>query len=282
MSSTFLLTFLVVSQAIPSGSARVEVTVEGKKLDIYTYKPKSYNLDSPMIMVFHGILRNADEYRDHAKGMGDKFDALIVAPRFDNERFPSRKYNRGGLLNADGSAAPKSDWTWSMIGPLANEIRALESRPDMKFYLIGHSAGGQFVGRLSGFVTTGATGLVCSNPSSYLLPTKDHDFGYGFGKLPEELATDQVMKAYLAQPLTIYLGTADHERDEDLDKSPEADRQGINRLERGRRAFAFAKNLAREKGWTFGWKMVEAEGVGHDHEKMFNHPACAEALFGKK
>ena len=147
-------------------------------------------------------------------------EALIVAPKFDKERFPSRKYNRGGLLNADGSAAPQKDWTWSLIGPLANEIRGREGKPDMKFYLIGHSAGGQFVGRLTGFVDTGAAGCVCSNPSSYLLPTKNHDFGYGFGKLPAELAGDQVMKAYLGRPLTIYLGTADIERDEDLDKSP--------------------------------------------------------------
>jgi dienelactone hydrolase len=282
MFSTCVMASLVLGQVIPTGSSKAEVMVHGTKLDIYTYKPQNFNGDSPMIIIFHGVLRNADEYRDHAKGMGDKFGALIVAPKFDKERFPSRKYNRGGLLKADGSPASKEDWTWSLIGPLANEIRGREGKPDMKFYLIGHSAGGQFVGRLSGFVDTGAAGSVCSNPSSYLLPTKDHDFGYGFGKLPEELASDQVMKAYLGRPLTIYLGTADIERDEDLDKSPEADRQGRNRLERGRLAFAFAERLAQEKGWPFRWRLIEAEGVSHDHEKMFNHPACETALFGKK
>jgi hypothetical protein len=33
-----------------------------------------------------------------------------------------------------------------------------------------------------------------------------------------------------------------------------------------------------EKKWPFGWTLVIADGVEHDHEKMFNHAACAEAL----
>ena len=73
MFSTFMMTALVLAQAIPTGPSKVEVKVDGTKLDVYTYKPQSFNAKSPMIMVFHGVLRNADEYRDHAKGMGDKF-----------------------------------------------------------------------------------------------------------------------------------------------------------------------------------------------------------------
>ena len=92
------------------------------------------------------------------------------------------------------------------------------------------------------------------------------------------MQSDEVLKAYLAQPLTIYLGAKDTERDEYLDTKPAADIQGQVRFERGKNAYAAAQQLATAKNWPFGWKLVIAEEIEHDHEKMFNHPSCAEAL----
>src|SRR5690242_15292736 len=96
---------IVVAQqaqgGIPAGSAKIEVEAGGKRLDVFTYKPANYK-EGPLLIVFHGTLRNAEEYRDDARDMGDRFGALIAAPRFDRERFPNRKYQRGGLLEADG------------------------------------------------------------------------------------------------------------------------------------------------------------------------------------
>lgn len=115
-----------------------------------------------------------------------------------------------------------------------------------------------------------------------MFPTRDQDYSYGFGNLPDGLDDDGRLRPYLARPLTIYLGTADTERDEDLDTSAGADCQGRSRLERGRNAIRAAKDLAEEKGWEFGWRLVEASGVGHDHRAMFDHPMCAAALFGRQ
>ncbi len=69
--------------------------------------------------------------------------------------------------------------------------------------------------------------------------------------------------------LTIYLGTND-----DLDKTPEADRQGRDRLDRGRKTSEAARVLAKERGWEFRWRIIETEGVGHDARAMFNDPAA--------
>src|SRR5262245_66667215 len=73
--------------AIPAGADKIEVTAGPQQtpLEVFTYKPAGYR-DGPLIIVFHGILRNADEYRDHAKEMGDQLGALIAAPHFDKER----------------------------------------------------------------------------------------------------------------------------------------------------------------------------------------------------
>ena len=52
--------------ALPAGSDRLEVDTCRGKLDVFTYKPAAYR-DGPLIIVCHGVLRNAEEYRDHAR-----------------------------------------------------------------------------------------------------------------------------------------------------------------------------------------------------------------------
>ena len=266
---------------IADGAARYEFHLDGVPIETFTYKPKSYRGER-MIIVMHGTLRNADEYRDHAVAMGERFGALVVAPRFDRRRFTSRRYHRGGILTADGKAAPKGEWTYRFIPMLARSVREMEQRANLPFTVIGHSAGGQFVARMSAFQDTGAVRHVAANPGSELFPTRDLPFGYGFGGLPPTLADDTALKRYLAVPLTLYLGTADDRPDEYFDQSPNAMKQGGGRLQRGRACFAAASKLAKERGWPFHWRIVEAKGVGHDHQKMFDHAACEAALFGKR
>ncbi|MBL8857514.1 MAG: hypothetical protein JNL28_03285 [Planctomycetes bacterium] len=266
---------------LPAGKSLIELALEPEPIECFTYKPAHWSGER-MIFVHHGVLRNADEYRDHAVILGDRFDALIVAPRFDAERFPSRKYQRGGILNEDGTAARPAEWTYAFIPKIAAAIRELEGRPRLKHWIIGHSAGGQFAMRMSAFQDTGAERIVAANPGTDLFPTRDMEFGWGFGKLPDELSNDDVLRRYLAAPLTLYLGTLDNAVDEYLDTSPNSVAQGPGRLQRGRAAFALAQQTARDHGWPCAWRLVEAEGVPHDHELMFAHPSCETALFGPR
>jgi hypothetical protein len=267
---------LAAPDTVPPGKATLEVPFDQVTLKLYTYKPETYR-NGPMLMVFHGVLRNAEEYRDHSMAMGDRFGALIVAPEFDEETFPRRKYQMGGIVE-DGEAVPAKQRTGEYVNRIAKEIRRREGRPDLPYALIGHSGGGQFLGRVAPFVQTEAQRIVISNPSSYTLPTEKADFPYGFGGLPDELRTDEVFKAYVSQPVTIYVGSKDVIRDEYFDDSAKADEQGRSRFERGKNSYEFARRLAQEKGWPFRWKLVVAEGIEHDHEKMFNHNDCATAL----
>jgi dienelactone hydrolase len=263
---------------VPVGKAESIVTTGAVELTVFTYRPAGWS-GTRMLMVMHGTLRNADEYRDHAIGMGDRFDALVVAPRFDAERFPSRSYQRGGLLRADGSVAPPDEWTYARIPELADRMRRRTGK-DAKLYVIGHSAGGQFVVRMSAFQDTGAVALVAANPGSVLLPTLDVPFGYGFGGLPATLANDERLRAYLAAPLVLYLGTGDDHADQWFDTSSRAMAQGAGRHQRGLALWWHARLLAAQRGWTCNWRLVEAVGVEHDHAKMFAHPSAAIALFG--
>jgi poly(3-hydroxybutyrate) depolymerase len=264
---------------VPVGKAAIQVPLGNLELQVFTYRPEQWTGDR-MLFVLHGVLRNAEEYRDHAVSMAERFRVLVIAPRFDAERFPSRAYQRGGILRDDGSTAPAAEWTYARIPELAAAMRARTQQPKAKLFVIGHSAGGQFVMRMSAFQDTGAVRLVAANPGTVLLPTKEMKFGYGFGGLPEELATDERMRAYLAAPLTLYLGTADDAPDENFDKGETAMQQGGGRHQRGLALYWSAKTLAAARGWPFHWRLVEASGVGHDHEKMLEHASCEAALFG--
>jgi len=277
MQVVMLASLLLLSATpLPTGKSMAEVPFDNVSIKLFVYKPIGFR-DGPMLMVFHGVLRNAEEYRDHSIAMGDRFGALIVAPLFDEKTFPLAKYQLGGIV-VDGKATPAAERTGQYVNRIAKVLREREGRPDMPYSLIGHSGGGQFLVRLAAFVPTEAQRIVAANPGTYTFPILTAQFPYGFGGLPVELQTDDELKAYLAQPLTIYLGEKDIERDEYLDVSPSADAQGRFRFERGQQAFAAAKKLAADKQWPFGWKLVIAPEIEHDHEKMFNHAACAEAL----
>lgn len=280
---TAMLPLVAQSQAndaaIPEGRSQVRVQAGPVELDVFLHRPAKWS-GRRLLMVMHGVLRNADEYRDHAAPMGDRFDALVIAPRFDAERFPSRLYQRGGILREDGSAAPRAEWTYSRLPELVAAVRARAEAPAAKLYVIGHSAGGQFLVRCAAFADLGAERIVAANPGSVLLPTTAAPFGYGFGGLPAELASDARIRAYLAAPLTLYLGTGDDGHDEWLDTSADAMAQGSGRHQRGLTLWVTAKALAAQKGWPFGWRLVEAQGVAHEHADMFAHAKCEEALFG--
>lgn len=269
---------LAVAAEVPQGSHQLTVDLDGTPIELFTYKPDSYR-EGPLILVFHGVLRNAQEYRDHARGMGDRFGALIVAPRFPEDRFSIERYQLGGLL-VKGELQPRANWTWQFVPRIAEEIRRRENHPDLPYYLIGHSGGGQFLIRLAGFVPTAARRIVAANPGTYLFPVRDQDYPFGFGGLPEELSSDEALRRYLAQPITLYLAMEDKQRDEHLLVTPPAERQGSTRWERGQNAFRAAEQFARQRRWAFNWRMVAVPEVGHDHQAMFDHRLCKEAIFG--
>jgi pimeloyl-ACP methyl ester carboxylesterase len=269
----------VMAQPLPMGSSSIVHENNGEPLTVFTYKPATYK-DGPILVVFHGVKRNAEDYRNFAITMGERFKAIIVTPMFDTARFPSSRYQRGGIMKGD-KVQPQEKWTYSMVPGIVAQVRNLEKNNALPYYLIGHSAGGQFLVRMAAFLPGEAKRIVAANPGSDLFPTKEQEFGYGFGGLPESLSNNDVLKAYLAAPLTLYLGTDDIRPEHSFDESPAGMVQGKSRLERGRNCYAFAKALAKKNGWAFNWRKVETPGIDHDAARMFAAKEVEEALFGK-
>lgn len=255
--------------------ARVVANVMGLPLDVFTYHPRDCASPS-ILMVFHGNGRGAQSYLESARDVADRACFVIYAPLFDEDRFPNWSYHRGGLVH-DGRALPEEGWTSGIVDDLVEWARQQEGRPNARSFLFGHSAGGQFLSRVAAYdLPQSVERIVLANPSTYVLPTEEEDIPYGFGGLPSAKA-EAWMRAYLAAPITIYLGSEDT-GSEDLTMTEQAIRQGENRLDRGKRTFEAAQREAAEHGWPFNWKLVLADKVGHSGRGMLTAKEMIEAL----
>jgi pimeloyl-ACP methyl ester carboxylesterase len=264
---------------IPYGSSQIEVGTGTNAIIVYTYKPKTYQ-NGPILFVFHGMLRNAQGYRDDCIALAERFKLILVAPLFDTNRFPGSAYHLGGLFK-HGVLQVQTNWTYNLLPTIIDDVRQREGNPKLPYYFIGHSAGAQFLMRLAAFCPLEARRIVVANPGSDLFPRRDWKFGYGFGGLPEELSNDEALQRYLSAPMTIYLGTADTDpQHPELDRSAAAELEGRFRLERGRACFEYAEKLAKEHGWKFNWRKVEVPGVAHNAKFMFTGKRVGDALFG--
>ena len=261
----------------PVGKGMMAVDFNGTPLNLHYYKPGTYQEDR-FILLLHGASRAAARYRDNAARMAEAFHSLVVVPEFDRERFPNRRYQFGGVFREDGTVAEVQEMTYAFIPMIVEHIRAREGNDQLPYLLLGFSAGGQFVSRMSAFLDLDAERLLVISPGSSLFPTRDLEFGLGFGGLPPEWSSDERIRRYLAQPITVYIGTNDTE----MAQLPtgEAYAQGVHRYSRNLRYFNEAMDLAYENEWDFNWRLVIAHGPGHSPPEMFDHPQIENALFG--
>jgi dienelactone hydrolase len=264
----------VVAEPIPLGNGRRQtIDLNGTRLTVFTYRPACP--DPSLLLVFHGIARNAAENRDYARTLADRDCLLVVAPLFDKRAFPLWRYQRGGIVR-DGVVQSPDRWTGRLALALVDWVRRQEGKP-LAYSLLAHSAGAQFLDRLAAFLPTEAKRIVVANPGSYVFPSLDIAAPYGLGKVYAGATGEAELKRYLAQPLTIYLGEGDIRAD-DRDESPDALAQGTSRHQRGVNTFNAGKALAHAHGWPFNWRLVELPGVGHSAKKMFAAPQASAAL----
>lgn len=251
-------------------------TLGGESIEVGMYRPPNCD-GSRLLIVFHGYERDADSYLRSARRVARQTCMTVLAPRLDRERFPSWRYQRAGVRRGiDGI-----DLT-ACIGPLILQLvdwgRQHVSRPDADYVLFGHSAGAQMLSRVAAYCPLPSPNrIVIANPSSHVTPTLTERVPYGFrGAGPLSLQKD-LLRRYLAQPITIYLG-GDDVGDFRMLNNRAARRQGVNRLERGRAVYDEAQRLATQKGWTLNWRLVEAPGVGHSGRGMLRAPAASAVL----
>lgn len=282
--AALLLAYAAHAAPLPTGAGKITVEIDGTPIEVHTYKPRRY-AGGALLLTLHGVGRNAAGYRNHATPLAERHGFLVAAPLFDRARFPTWRYQAGGVVRSANQRAsgtlepePEEQWTGRLLLRIVEAIRTIESTPTLAYYLLGHSAGGQALTRVAGLMPTGARRIIIANPGSYLWPARDLRFPDGFGDLPERWSNDEALRRYLAQPVTLLLGTADIHQDADLVMRAGAVAQGANRLERGTNTYRAAQALAQARGWEFNWRLVEVPNVGHSAAQMFRSDAAMAAL----
>ena len=241
-------------------------------LTVWTWVPESFTPDSPILIVMHGVKRNATDYRDAWAPHAERYGALLAAPEFDGKGFPTpRQYEVGNMRDRDRRPLPPEEWTYGTMDAVFAQLVALTGSRRTGYGLFGHSAGAQLVHRMLTFHPCDRVErAVAANAGCYTMPAMEERFPYGLG----EMAPHADVARLLAKPLTILLGEEDCDPDSPmLLKSPEAMRQGPHRFARGQAYFREGEALAAKLGVPFGWRLVTVPGVGHSNKKLAPYAA---------
>ncbi len=249
-----------------------------KNIHIYYYIPEGDIKSMPVQIVMHGMGRNGDGYYKVWEKQADKYGFILLVPTFSNEQFAEASYQQGNIMRSNGKFNKKADMTYTIVDDIFDYfIEHSNSKANM-FNIYGHSAGAQFVHRYLLFGNPKVNKAIAANAGWYTFPTDTTAFPYGIGNAQKEIGIN--VSEFYSRDLTILLGDADTLRTSNLRQTPEADRQGLNRLERGNAFYTFCKKDAREKGVPFNWKINYVSGSSHSNSKMA--PMAAELIYGKK
>ena len=240
----------------------------GPSLRVWYQLPGAVTPDTPVVVVMHGVNRDADRYRDEWSALAQQHGFIVVVPEFDAQRFSgARGYNTGFFTEADGTPRARALWSFAAIEPLFDDVRRRFGTQVPRYTIYGHSAGAQFVHRFVMFMPEARIEqAIAANAGWYTMPDPAQAFPYGLGNTPLDEAT---LLAALRKPLLVLLGTADTDtKDPDLRTTPEANRQGPHRYARGQSFYAEGSKAAAKLGAPFGWTLERVPGVGHKNGLM--------------
>ena len=249
---------------LPAGSGVVAFEgMPGITMRAHYLRPDGYRPDAPILMVLHGVKRNADWYRDAWRDLSDREGFLVLAPEFDRNRFPGgRSYNRGNMRAKGGTSVPQRDWSFNAVEALFDAARDWTGSTRQGYLMFGHSAGAQFVHRIITFMPVlRLERAVAANAGWYTMPDEQQLYPYGLQGVG--LTAAQRRTAF-GRKLTVMLGDADDDPDHrHLHNTPAAKRQGAHRYARGLTYFERAKAAAYRVGVPFAWSLEIVTGAGH-------------------
>ena len=250
---------------------------EGPPLRAFYHAPDGLPADAPVMIVLHGVNRDADRYLIQWRPLADRHRFLLVVPEFSQGNFPG---DDGYILGNFDPARPDESQVLSFhaIEPLFDAVRARFGNTSAGYHIFGHSAGAQFTHRMLYFVKDSrAIRAVAANAGWYTLPRHDLEFPYGLKGTP---VGEDALRCALGRQLLILLGTGDTDPNHRfLRNTPETIAQGPHRLARGHTFLKEGRAAAAAADAPLGWRLQEVAGVGHSNEGMAI--AATALLFGQ-
>ena len=249
-------------------------TANSKPVAVFFHIPngidKSY---VPILFVLPGLNRNAEEYRDSWIALANQFQFMVFSLEFSDQFFPnSNSYQEGFIFNDNGILNDESDWTFSFIEPIFDEIKESLNYQNNTYDLFGHSGGAQFVHRFVFFKPLSRLNrAISANAGWYTIPDQSIEYPYG---VFNTTLNNNDLENFFNQKLIIHIGTNDNNpNDPSLRKTPEANAQGLNRLERAFYFFSESDSISNSKNYNYNWEIHQVDNVGHNHNLMASYAA---------
>ena len=239
-----------------------------RPVKIHYYFPETADpATAQVLMLIPGAGRDAGPLLNAVREKLGKVNVIAFSLEFPAATYPVREYQEVGIRDQDGNLKKTADRTVQLpdrIFLFIKEHSAIQAR---RYDMIGHSAGGQFIHRFllfhdSPYVDRAVVGA----PGWFTFPYPSLPYPYGLKGT--DRASDKVIARFLQKKMILQVGALDTDRGGVLRKTPEADAQGINRLDRARTFFAYLRGEAQRRGVPFGWTYCEVPGVGHSSGQM--------------
>ena len=265
-----------------------------KKHTMYFYKPTSYNsLTSPILFAMHGEGGDGLGPINDLINIADRRGALIIGINFYYSGSTGLHTASYGFIDSLNQCVDEGPAT-KLIAAMYKHTMQRESRNSVPVYMIGFSAGGQFVSRYMLIRQAYPDSVpikmaVSTNPYYYTFPTDTFNgvpmpwlSGLIFndwvtqyisaGSCPEiaqyyTFKCPDHIKQYYNENYGVLIGTGDTTP---LSDNASAMAQGSNRYQRAQTFYNFGLSDAPNFGTSLNWKYREVIGVGHDQYNMYN------------
>ena len=205
----------------------------------YIYLPTRW-LPERTIVAVHGTSRGAREQANELARLADQHHAIVIAPLFDEYRFPDyQRLGRQGL----GERADRA------LQRVITDVEQTLGTALTPFSIFGFSGGGQFAHRYALANPNQIRRAVIAAAGWFTLPDEIEAFPKGTGPCDRLADLRFDLDGLLEIPILVVASILDTTRDATLRRRKQLNKtQGRNRLERARRWVRAMRRAARARG----------------------------------
>jgi pimeloyl-ACP methyl ester carboxylesterase len=234
----------------------IEYTLQNNPAQQYLlYIPAQCGKDSKLLVAVHGNGRDVRGIAEHFAPFAERYGVILIAPYFTADRFQDYQFLG---LTGQGERADH------VLENIVSEVSLRTGADARLLYLLGYSAGAQFVHRFAMAYPTRVAKVVAGAAGWYTFPYPQTHYPSGIKLDPRWGDVSMVPEQFLKVPAFVFVGEGDTLRDKGLNQSPDVDEmQGTTRVERGRRWVEAMRLAARSLGYETDYRFMTVPEAAH-------------------
>jgi poly(3-hydroxybutyrate) depolymerase len=295
ITSFIVLTLIIVSSAcgsttLPEPPIAHEPGQLARGEDVfgtfYTYVPTTLPEKPEILVLVHGTPpedetaeSNAQYYVTNWIDFAEKHGYILIAPAFNQEDFSSRRgdHAMGGYRGLFGREISADEWVLRLVKAHQQAFGSVNE----PFYLYGHSAGGQLLGRFLVTHPGSVKKAVITSAATYPQPNPEVAWPFGMGELHTDIEWEadtikhvdivpdkQKWLAATQIPLTVIVGLNDTSQ---LPSSLIPGQKGKNRYTIARNWIQDMAAFAEANGLESRFKLEIIPGQGHSMSGLISY-----------